>query len=217
MPDRIIRERVTTSPELDACTAEAERLFYRQLVRADDYGRFEATPTVMLAACFPRRAGAWKPARVARWRDELAGAGLWDLYEISSRLYGCFRTWGRHQRRRDSKPKFPPPDHPDAKVVPPRSAANGGESPQIAASRGDPPPVAARARDVRGRASESRESRDESREGRGEARRPAAGQEKPEVLSLSDQEGNGNHHGPEVKAMLADLNRRLSAPTRSDA
>jgi hypothetical protein len=133
MPDRILRERITTSPELDSVSPEAERLFLRQMVRCDDYGGFEADPSIMLAMCFPRRAGAWKPATVAGWRDELARAGVWTLFTIDGRLFGSFVSWSRHQRKRTSRPKFPSPADPRALLV--AGPASCGISPPRVESR----------------------------------------------------------------------------------
>lgn len=39
MPNRILKESITTSETLDSLSAEEERLFYRLLVICDDYGR----------------------------------------------------------------------------------------------------------------------------------------------------------------------------------
>ena len=57
MPNRIIRESCTTSPTLDALSDGAERMFWRLTTIADDYGRFDADPRVLLAKCFPLRVG----------------------------------------------------------------------------------------------------------------------------------------------------------------
>lgn len=198
MPDRIIRERVTTSPELDAISAEAERLFFRLMVKCDDYGRFEATPSVVLAQCFPRRAGYWQPDGVAAWLHELAAAGLIDVYVVERREYGALRTWSRHQRQRGSRPKFP---------LPPRLTTENDSSdtatPQAAASGGDSPRVAARARDVRRRAFESRESRDERVAAiRGELPRP------DHFLSENGDSETASD-GVDVKALLRGVTEKL--------
>lgn len=120
MPNRIIRERARSSPTLDAVSAEAERLFWRLTVTADDHGRFDADPRVVLASCFPLRFGRWKPATVRPWMRELVKAGAIQLYEAGGRRYGFFPTWSAHQRRPQGVSKYPaPPDHGDPTVTPP--------------------------------------------------------------------------------------------------
>jgi hypothetical protein len=138
MPSRIIRESALTSESLDRLSGDAERMFWRLTLVADDHGRFEADPRVLLAKCFPLRVGVFTAAQVQALRDEIAATGTIELYEARGRLYGCFPRWFDHQRRRESKAKFPGPD--DAGAVRRESrqvAANGPESPQVAAACGD--------------------------------------------------------------------------------
>jgi hypothetical protein len=85
-----------------------ERLFWRLLLIADDHGRFEAEPLVLVARCFPRRRIA---AHVgARWLQGLIDVGTVEIYRVGDKLYGWFPSWFTHQRRRDSKPKYPEPE-----------------------------------------------------------------------------------------------------------
>lgn len=151
MPNRIIHEKATMSATLDALTDGAERMFWRLTTKADDHGRFDADPRVLLAACFPRKIDTLKPATVERWRDEMTRAGLIRLYTLGERIYGMFCSWNEHQRARDSKPKYPAPE--DGTPYMPPDAASRGKSPRDAAY--------ARAGVSR---VESRESRVESRE-----------------------------------------------------
>ena len=52
MPSRILRDW-TDSLRFDGLSAEAERLFTRLIMKADDYGRFHADPRLLRAGCFP--------------------------------------------------------------------------------------------------------------------------------------------------------------------
>ena len=151
MPDRIIRERALTSPTLDQLSAEAERLHWRLTVVADDYGRFDADPRVLLARCFPLKVGLLKADRLEPWRNELAWVGLICLYRVRERLYGVYATWATHQRKRESKPKYPSPEE-GITYVPPHP-------PRVAASCRQSPRVAARARTLESRESLTSESR----------------------------------------------------------
>ena len=109
MPNRIIRESVRTSLTLDALSAEGERLFVRLIVTVDDHGRFHGDPGLVLAACFPRRIGRLRPPTVKRWLDELAHAGAIRLYAVGGQAYLFLPTWAKHQRRPQSRSKFPDP------------------------------------------------------------------------------------------------------------
>jgi len=151
MPDRIIRERALTSPTLDQLSAEAERLHWRLTVVADDYGRFDADPRVLLARCFPLRVGQFKAERLEPWRNELVWAGLVTLYRVGDRLYGVYPTWPTHQRKRESKPKYPSPEEGIAYVP--------DHLPRVAARCRQSPRVAARARTLESRESLTSESR----------------------------------------------------------
>src|SRR5437899_2293748 len=75
MPSRIIRESATTSRSLNQLSDAGERIFWRLVTVADDHGRFDADPVVLLAKCFPLRAGSWKPSRIEKLRDELVAVG----------------------------------------------------------------------------------------------------------------------------------------------
>jgi len=109
MPNRIIRDSARTSQTLDLLSAEGERLFWRLTTVADDFGRFEADPRILLAHCFPLKAGEWRPTTVEQWRDGLVMVGAIKLYSANGRLYGYFTTWGKYQQMRAKVSKFPDP------------------------------------------------------------------------------------------------------------
>lgn len=142
MPNRVLKESIRTSPNLNACGVWARDLFTRLLTVADDYGRFEADPNLLRAACYPRLLDQATAEQVEAWRDELANPALPDgpcirLYEARGRLYGYFPTWFDHQRPARSKSKYPAPSKqtkpPD--VVP--VTADDHNAPQPAAVRSD--------------------------------------------------------------------------------
>lgn len=120
MPSRIIHDKCRKSLSLNALSAEAERLFWRLTTAADDYGRFDADPRVLLGECFPYKIEIFKSAQVEKWRDELTvacgeEAPLVRLYSMKGRVYGYFVKWTEYQRDRSKeknppKPKFPAPE-----------------------------------------------------------------------------------------------------------
>jgi hypothetical protein len=151
MPSRIIRESCRTSATLFQLSHGAERMFWRLTTVADDHGRFEADPRVLLAECFPLWAGRIKVAEVQRWYQEMERCGLVTSYVVNGKPLGFFTTWTRHQRVRSSHSKYPAPteDTPVSEHVPaprrghpPQPAASRGEAPQPAAGRGQSPPSA---------------------------------------------------------------------------
>jgi len=110
VPNRIIRDSITTSPTLDKLSAEAECLFYRLLTQADDHGRFMADPMVLIASCYPLRARVATCEQMTAWVGECQQAGLVVLYEHDERVYGHFPSWRKHNRVRAVSSKYPPPN-----------------------------------------------------------------------------------------------------------
>ena len=55
MPSRIIKESITTSESLSEVSADAERLFWRLVVKADDFGLYYGNPRILASMCFRRR------------------------------------------------------------------------------------------------------------------------------------------------------------------
>ncbi len=107
MPNRVIRESALYSPTLHQLSASAERLFWRLLLVADDFGRFAAASQVVANRCFPlaRLTGA----QVEPWLEELEAVGLVKLYQNNFNLYGYFIRWTKHHRMRTKVSRFPDP------------------------------------------------------------------------------------------------------------
>tara|TARA_R110000868_G_scaffold395305_2_gene666927 strand:- start:413 stop:1324 length:912 start_codon:yes stop_codon:yes gene_type:complete len=138
MPKRILRDW-TDSLRLADLTAEAERLFTRIIMKADDFGRFHADPRLLASACFPY-AQDITPDLMRCWLAELEAEELVVLYEIGPRRFLAVTNFG--QRLRDTKSKFPAPTQMAADWLPQFEdgsdpAATRGEPPQPAATGGD--------------------------------------------------------------------------------
>ena len=124
MPNRIIKESICTSDNIDQLSAFQETMFYRLIVTCDDYGRMDARPKILAARLFPL-----KDIRVTQIEDALralTSAELVTLYTVDGKPFLQMNTWNKHQRVRDSKEKYPGIE----------SAASRGELPQVAASCG---------------------------------------------------------------------------------
>ena len=109
MPNRIIRDSCKTSPSLDLLSDGAERFFWRLVTVADDFGRFEADPRILLAKTFPLRVDRMRPKQAEGWFNELRSNGIVNLYSHGGRVYGHFLNWTKHQDTRAKASKFPDP------------------------------------------------------------------------------------------------------------
>jgi hypothetical protein len=111
MGQRMIRDW-TDSYLIDNLSAEAERLFIRLTMKADDYGRYHANPKLLKAALFPLKEEIsvedivkWLSECAYKWeKDKLP---LLTIYEYQSKKYLVINNFG--QRLRAMNSKFPPP------------------------------------------------------------------------------------------------------------
>lgn len=136
MPNRVISEKCRTSPTLAALTSDAERLWWRMTTVVDDYGRFEADARILNGSCVPLL--KWTDRRVMMCLEQFAIEREPDhkplvlYYVVKARVYGQMVSFLDHQRKRESKPKFPPLKE-GTRIMPPLLAASCGDSRQVAA------------------------------------------------------------------------------------
>lgn len=116
MPNRIIKESICTSDTIDKLNADEERFFYRLIVQADDFGRFDGRAPVVLAGTFPLRAHEIAIDQVEAWLQRLADVDLIRFYHVDGRRYLYFTTWDKHQQKRAKYSKFPDPPADDGDV-----------------------------------------------------------------------------------------------------
>lgn len=160
MPARDIKPSCRSSETLARISAQAERLFWRLLTAADDFGRFDARASVVRAECFQVMLDKIRTPDVQRWLEELATAGLIHVYSVGGRPYGEFVTWAQHQRQRATNSKWPSrassdssPSSADIRRQPPANALEEPVVPEEPENTEDTedtdahePPIAARAR-----------------------------------------------------------------------
>lgn len=134
MPNRIIKESIKRSPEIDRLNWFEEVVFYRLIVTADDYGRLDGRTVVLKNDLFPTKETVTKKS-IEDALSKLTSVGLLVPYvdAASGMSYYYLPTWKEHQRIRDSKAKYPEP--PDENGL----AATRGNPPQLAATRGENP------------------------------------------------------------------------------
>lgn len=87
MPNRLLREGITTSEKIDALSGEAELFYYRLLVHVDDFGRIDARPAVLIAKTYPLRVDRVKPKHVEEWLAEFEAANLVVIYENDGKRF----------------------------------------------------------------------------------------------------------------------------------
>ena len=126
MGNRIIKESIKRSPEIDSLSWFEEVVFYRLIVSADDFGRLDGRPVILKNDLFPTKETVTRKA-VEDALEKLTSVGLLVPYvdAESGMPYYYFPSWPKHQRLRKSKERYP---------APPQLAANCGELPQVAAN-----------------------------------------------------------------------------------
>jgi hypothetical protein len=110
LPNRIIKESICTSDNLDKLTPEAEVFFYRLMVTCDDYGIMFAAPSILRSKCYPWKIDKIKDKDIEKWRTELVESELIFLYTYDGKMYLKFTKWEEHQQVRATKSKYPTPD-----------------------------------------------------------------------------------------------------------
>lgn len=122
---RMLRD-CTDSDKVNLLKSHAEVLFYRLMMKADDYGSFYANVKLIKSNCYPLRTDAVRDADITRWMDELLKAGLIVVYMNAGKSYLRILNFG--QRLRNKKKRFP--DCPPELLIndkPLQPAAIGGE------------------------------------------------------------------------------------------
>jgi hypothetical protein len=110
LPNRIIRESITTSQSWDALSFSAEAFCTRLITVVDDHGRQDARPSVLRAKCFPLKLAKVTEAVVAKWLGELVEARLVVVYVgDNGGQYLQFVNWTKYQNVRARESKFPAP------------------------------------------------------------------------------------------------------------
>lgn len=102
MPNRIIRDW-TDSERINSLSFQAETLFVRLMMKADDLGSYHANPKLIKSFCFPLK--NIRETDITRWLQELVTAGIIVLYNADNKQYLHIINFG--QRLRQVKPKFP--------------------------------------------------------------------------------------------------------------
>lgn len=111
MPNRFIKESTCVSESLNGISPQAERLFWRLVVKADDYGLYFGGTKVIKNTCLPLLADVIKDHQLEKWLAELEASGQIFRYKSKTdeKCYLKITNWEEHQQTRAAKPKYPPP------------------------------------------------------------------------------------------------------------
>lgn len=116
MPNRIIKESIKYSLQIDSLTWFEEVVFYRLLVTADDYGCLNGRVILLKNELFPTKDNITKKS-IEIAIEKLIAVGLLCGYMVNGVPYLFFPTWEKHQRIRNKYRKYPePPQKPCAEI-----------------------------------------------------------------------------------------------------
>ena len=106
MGNRILKESIRTSNEIDALSWFEEALFYRLIVTVDDYGVYPADPILLGHMLFPKKESIPRKS-VEQALEHLESLSLITRYRVEGKgTYLCLVTWGQHQRLRKTAALF---------------------------------------------------------------------------------------------------------------
>ena len=97
------------SDNLALVSADAERLFYRLIVKCDDYGVYYGHEQIIKNTCFAANADQIPTDQIVKNLMELEIANLIERYEVNGKRYIHITTWHDHQKIRNKNPKYPLP------------------------------------------------------------------------------------------------------------
>ncbi len=107
MPNRIIREGLISSKKVTSMSEAAQLFYVLLLLKADDFGCFDAHPTLLRAACYPYRIDEKTDDQVRGYLDECSNAGLVQVYAGDGKE--CLFIFNYKQQTRQTKRRYPEP------------------------------------------------------------------------------------------------------------
>jgi hypothetical protein len=111
MPNRLIKESICTSNEIDQLSPEEEITFYRLIVNCDDFGRADGRPAVLRAKLYPLRLDSISDTQIEELVNKLCSINLVSIYIVDGRPYIQVTKWADHQQIRAQKSKYPNPNN----------------------------------------------------------------------------------------------------------
>jgi hypothetical protein len=109
MPNRIIKESICTSEDINLLTPQEEVFFYRLMVNCDDYGRLDARTPILKAKLYPLKENM-KSSDIERYLVKLSSIKPEPLIKIFTNnniRYLQVAKWEKHQQIRAKRSKYP--------------------------------------------------------------------------------------------------------------
>lgn len=119
MPNRILKERICKSKDINSLGWFEEVLFYRLMVVADDYGRFDGDVAIIKGSCFPLKKDLTE-RQLDKALEKLSIAGMVFLYETEDgETILQLTAWEKHQTVRAKSSKYPEFNENNCKQISP--------------------------------------------------------------------------------------------------
>ncbi len=114
MGNRILKESIRISRQIEALSYFEEVVFYRLITAADDYGVYSADPVMLARTLFPLRESVDRKM-MAEALEHMEAVGLVRRYSVEGKGDWLeIVSWAKHQRLRNSRRVYPAPeDGPD--------------------------------------------------------------------------------------------------------
>lgn len=93
---RTIKPSFWSDPAVAGLRRDARLMTVGLISMADDEGRFLASPSAIAGFVFPH--DKLPATTIKRWRDEIAKAGVIELYSADQLEFGHFPKWKKHQK-----------------------------------------------------------------------------------------------------------------------
>jgi hypothetical protein len=109
MPNRILKESICYSEDINNLKPDEEIFFYRLIVNCDDYGRMDARPAILKSRLYPLKEHM-KSSDINRYLvklSEMKPEPLIILYENGGTQYLQMCKWEKHQQVRAKRSKYP--------------------------------------------------------------------------------------------------------------
>ena len=110
MGNRILKESIRISRQIEALSYFEEVVFYRLITAADDYGVYSADPVMLARTLFPLRESVDR-TMMAEALGHMEAVGLVCRYSVEDKgEWLQIVSWAKHQRLRNSRRVYPAPE-----------------------------------------------------------------------------------------------------------
>jgi hypothetical protein len=109
MPNRILKESICTSNDIQALSPQEEVFFYRLIVNCDDFGRLDARLPILKSKLYPLKDNI-KSSDIERYLLKLSDGNpllMIKLYYNANIRYLQINKWEKHQQIRAKRSKYP--------------------------------------------------------------------------------------------------------------